>query len=106
MGKSPRRKPVRLGGKLRQIRTSFQVSQDGILVLMDLADEYTRNNVSNFELNRREPPLYLLLQYARIAGICLDLLADDSADLPSTLPGIPVHSGVQTAIPGRRGAKN
>jgi len=39
-------------------------------------------HISQFESNKREPPLPVLLQYARIAGVALEALADDGLDLP------------------------
>jgi hypothetical protein len=42
-------------------------------------------HISDFELNRRVPPLPLLLQYSKLAGVCLNVLADDDLDLPETI---------------------
>jgi transcriptional regulator with XRE-family HTH domain len=42
--------------------------------------------ISNFEQGKREPPLQLLLAYARLANIPLEILADDKLDLPAKLP--------------------
>jgi transcriptional regulator with XRE-family HTH domain len=42
--------------------------------------------ISNFEQGKREPPLQLLLAYARLANIPLEILADDKLDLPAELP--------------------
>jgi hypothetical protein len=49
------------------------------------------NRISEFELGKNEPPLPVLLQYARVAGICPELLIDDELDLPSRLPSTPKH---------------
>jgi pyrimidine operon attenuation protein/uracil phosphoribosyltransferase len=43
----------------------------------------------------REPALHVLLKYARIAGVCLDVLVDDDLDLPDRLPAKPSHKGVK-----------
>ena len=45
------------------------------------ADSFTRNNISAFELGTREPPLPVLLAYARLAGISTDVLIDDELNL-------------------------
>ena len=37
--------------------------------------------------NDDEPPLSILLQYARIAGVHLEEIVDDDLELPSTLLG-------------------
>lgn len=91
MGKSKRAKPVRLAEKLLLIRTALGISQNEMLRRVGLADEFSRNYISAFELGTREPPLPVLLQYARVAGVCVDLLIDDSIDLPAKLPSKPKH---------------
>jgi hypothetical protein len=42
-------------------------------------------NISGMERGEREPPLLLLLAYARLIGISTDVLIDDSLDLPKNL---------------------
>ncbi len=42
------------------------------------------SRISEFELGRRFPPVYVLLAYARTAGIHIDDLVDDDAQ-PSIL---------------------
>jgi transcriptional regulator with XRE-family HTH domain len=39
-------------------------------------------HISEFESGKREPPLHILLGYARLASVPLELLADDGLDLP------------------------
>jgi transcriptional regulator with XRE-family HTH domain len=91
MGRMPRPKPARLAEKLLQIRLSLNVSQDGMLRLLGLDEKLFRSAVSGYELGTREPPLPVLLNYARLAGLCLDTLADDTIRLPRKLPGKPKH---------------
>ena len=95
MGKYPRRKQKRLGEKLRQIRETLNLSQNEILWRLGLSEDYSRTIISNYEQDHREPPLYVLLQYARLAGVCLDAIVDDDVDLPKTLPATPKHRGVK-----------
>jgi transcriptional regulator with XRE-family HTH domain len=45
---------------------------------------YTR--ISDYERGEREPPLIVLLQYARVAGVPTEVLIDDELDLPANLP--------------------
>jgi transcriptional regulator with XRE-family HTH domain len=95
MGKRPRRKQERLGGKLQQIRLALGLSQDDMVRRLGAESDISRGLISNYELGEREPPLYVLLGYARIAGVCLDVLVDDDLDLPARLPGKPKHEGVK-----------
>ncbi len=65
MGKFPRRRQKRLGEKLLQIRETLELSQSEILRYMGLDEQYSRNIISNYEKDHREPPLFVLLGYAR-----------------------------------------
>ena len=44
--------------------------------------DVSRAAISQYESNRREPSLPILLRYARLARISIDVLADDKMDLP------------------------
>ena len=88
---APRQKPERLAEKLKQIRLSLGLSQDGMLERLGVADEFVRSRISAYELGNREPPLLVLLKYAEAAGVCLDVLANDELDLPEKLPAKPKH---------------
>jgi transcriptional regulator with XRE-family HTH domain len=91
MGRASRSKPTYLAGKLLEIRTKLELSQNGIIKRMGLDDKLTREEVSAFERGIRVPPLPVLLKYSRMAGICLDVLVDDELDLPEKLPSKPKH---------------
>jgi transcriptional regulator with XRE-family HTH domain len=84
MGVKARQKPARLAEKLIQIRETLGLSQNELIRQLDV--ELTQNRVSDYELGKGEPPLPLLLRYARLAGVCLERLVDDDLDLPETLP--------------------
>jgi len=86
MGKAARLRPKRLGAKLRQIRDAFGLSQNGIIRHLGLTDVVAREHISAFELGKREPPLLVLLRYARAADVAIDVLADDDIDLPKRIP--------------------
>jgi len=105
VGRYPRRKQRRLGEKLRQIRETLNLSQSQILWRLGLSEEYTRTIISNYEQDHREPSLFVLLQYARLAGICLDAIVDDDVELPKTLPATPTHRGVKISAGKSRPAK-
>jgi hypothetical protein len=42
------------------------------------------SNISEFESNKRETSLLVLLRYARIAGVSTDVLIDDKLNLPKS----------------------
>jgi transcriptional regulator with XRE-family HTH domain len=86
MARVPRPKPERLPEKLLQIRLALDLSQGGMLYQLGLHDKLTRTAVSAYELGTSEPPLPVLLKYARLAGISTDVLIDDDMDLPPKLP--------------------
>jgi hypothetical protein len=60
---------------------------------LGLENQILRSNISSYEIGDREPPLYVLLKYARLAGVCLDVIVDDEIHLPGHLPATPDHSG-------------
>ena len=86
MGRMKRPSPVRLAGKLLQIREELGLSQNGMLRKLGLEDDYARTAISSFERGEKEPPLTVLLRYAEVANVCLDMLADDKQKLPRGVP--------------------
>lgn len=86
MAKVSRQKPERLARKLLQIRESLGLSQNGMLRLLGLEGEYFQSSVSGYELGTKEPPLPVLLAYARAVGVSTDVLIDDDLELPEQLP--------------------
>ena len=95
MGKAQRPRPARLAAKLVMIRQALGLSQNEMLSRLGLAHEFGRNYISAFELGTREPPLPVLLAYARIAGIWLDVLVDDELELPNSIPSSPKSEGIK-----------
>lgn len=79
-------RPQRLGEKLREIRLALGLSQTEMLKRLGVEDKIWYTQISSYELGRRDPPLMILLQYARVAGISTDVLIDDEMDLPAKLP--------------------
>jgi transcriptional regulator with XRE-family HTH domain len=78
-------RPERLGEKLREIRLSLGLSQTEMLKRLGLEDAIWYTQISSYELGRRDPPLMILLQYARVANVSTDVLIDDESDLPEKL---------------------
>jgi transcriptional regulator with XRE-family HTH domain len=100
MGRASRRKrhyPKRLGEKLRQIRTALGLSQTAMLERLGNPEGILGTSISAYERGGREPPLLVLLEYARVAGVCVDSLLDDNLNLPDRLPDTHKHR-----VKGRR----
>jgi transcriptional regulator with XRE-family HTH domain len=95
MGRAARPKPLRLGEKLLRIRTALELSQDRMVERLSASDTLTSASISAYELGQREPPLSVLLEYARLANVYLDVLADDELDLPKRLPATPKSEGIK-----------
>jgi transcriptional regulator with XRE-family HTH domain len=89
MGAKARPKPKHLAEKLLQIRNMLGLSQNEMIKRLGV--DLTQNRISDYELDMGEPPLPVLLRYARVAGVCLDVLVDDELDLPARLPSKPKH---------------
>ena len=86
MARVPRPRPQRLAEKLKAIRTKLNLSQNEMLARLGMSDTYNRSVISGYELGSKEPPLPILLKYARLAGISTDVLIDDKLDLPTVRP--------------------
>ena len=91
MGRKARPKPSRLAEKLLRVREALGVSQGEMFRLLDVAEFSEVKRISDYEIDKSEPPLPVLLQYARVAGVCVDVLIDDDLDLPDKLPARPKH---------------
>lgn len=81
-----RPKPKRLAEKLRQIREALGLSQTEMLRRLGLEEGMQYARISEYETGQREPSLLTLLEYSRVAGVHMEVLADDEADLPERLP--------------------
>ena len=86
MGES-RWRPTRLAQKLRQIRAILKLSQSKLHKELGVEEEIDYNRISDYELNKFDPPLPVLAEYARVARIHLEVIVDDRLDLPENLPG-------------------
>lgn len=84
MGRSSRPKPARLAVKLRRIREALGVSQAEMVKRLDFPRIHPAH-VSGYERGEREPPLPVLLRYARLVKVSTDVLIDDELDLPKRL---------------------
>ena len=95
MGRQLRPRPRRLAAKLRQIRTSLGLTQEQMFELLgDTGTPLRSGHIGEFETDRREPNLLVILAYARVmsttgSGEFLEALLDDYMDLPDKLPADP-----------------
>jgi transcriptional regulator with XRE-family HTH domain len=85
MGIAARFKSARLAEKLTRIRIALGLSQNEMISRLGFSEDLIREEISAFELGKRQPPLQVLLQYARCASISTDVLIDDELDLPDKL---------------------
>jgi hypothetical protein len=53
-----------------------------LLTIRRVQDQIHYPNISKYELDKNEPPLGILLAYARLAEIPVEYLIDDALDLP------------------------
>jgi len=95
MGQASRQTPGRLAEKLTRIRLVMELSQNELIKRLDLESELTQARISAYERAIREPPLLVLLSYARLAGVFVDVLIDDDLDLPAKLPARPTSVGTK-----------
>ena len=86
MGKRARMRQERLAEKLLQIRLALGLSQSEMLRRLGFEDALDYKRISEYELGKNEPPLAVLLSYARAVNVSTDVLIDDELDLPAKLP--------------------
>jgi transcriptional regulator with XRE-family HTH domain len=100
-----RSRPKRLAEKLLQIRNALGLSQSEMWRRLGVEDEIPYKRISKYELDQNEPPLSVLLQYARVAGVHMEALVDDELDLPDKLPGTVQHESIKRQYTPRRKAR-
>lgn len=91
MDQRRRPRPAHLAKKLRHIRHLLALSQTEMVKLLNARESMHYSRVSEYELGKREPSLLTLLAYARVAGVHLEDLVDDTILLPDRLPGNVVY---------------
>lgn len=103
MGRSRRPRPTRLAAKLRQIRTALGFTQQQMFERLGATKTpLYRGHIGEYETGTREPPMLVVLRYARVAGVPMEMLVDDDLDLPDMLPPPREVEGV---MPTKRAGK-
>ena len=102
MAGQPRKRSERLGEKLLQIRAALGLSQSEMLKRLGYDESIFYNRISDYELSKRTPPLPLILEYARVAGVHMEDLVDDELDLPHKLPGDVRYQGLKRKPTSRK----
>lgn len=97
MGRASRRRylPARIGEKFLRIRSVLNLTQQRMLERLDLPDEVTQSNISAYERGTKEPPIFVIIKYAEIANVWIDVLVKDSLDLPENLPAKAKSEGIK-----------
>ena len=74
--------PKKLGRKMRQIRERLGMSQREIVAALNYKDTPLRaSQISQYENGQREPTMMLVLAYARLAKVPMEVLVDDKLKL-------------------------
>lgn len=101
MGSASRQSPKFLAQKLRAIRKAIEggISQEDMVRRLGLTGVINRTYISRYEAGILEPPLNVLVRYAEVAGLHLEVLADDEILLPDKIPAVPKSAGVRKPQP-------
>lgn len=96
MGRAARHKTPGLADKLRCIRETLGLTQAGMLDALALPKNSTiiQSSISQYERGLIEPPLTVLVRYADVANVTLDVLARPELNLPEGLPSRVRYGGV------------
>ena len=77
----PRPRPKHLAAKLLKIRRDLGISQAGMVKRIGLGIPYSYSFISKYENDKNEPPSMVLLAYAKLIGVSVDVLIDDEREL-------------------------
>ncbi|MDQ3743428.1 MAG: helix-turn-helix domain-containing protein [Acidobacteriota bacterium] len=96
-----RQRAERLAEKLLRVRLELGLSQTEMLRRLSAEEMVAYTRISEYERGIREPPLPILLRYARVAGVPTEVLIDDELDLPAKLPGPTNHEEIKRKFTSR-----
>lgn len=97
-----RPRPARLAEKLLQIRLALGLSQTELWKRLGVEDLIEYTSISKYELDKNEPPLVILLNYARLANVYIEALVDDDVNLPDRLPSPTKTEGIRPKRAARK----
>jgi transcriptional regulator with XRE-family HTH domain len=101
MGLAARDRPERLADKIFEIRVGLGLTQTQMRDHLGLDCHVAY--ISFWETGKSEPPLPVLLAYARCIGVWTDVLIDDALDLPTIKSILPQRQKRQKrAAPKKR----
>lgn len=82
MGRARRHKPQKLAQKLQAIRENAGLSMSEMIERIGSDDiPLYKSDISKYEAGTREPPLVILLRYARLGKISVETLIDDELEI-------------------------
>jgi len=89
MSRSKAEQPKRLAEKLKQIRLTLGLTQEGMFQALQKEIKGDAKihfgYITRYESGSRVPSLLVLLAYSRVSGVTLDVLIDDELFLPEKL---------------------
>jgi transcriptional regulator with XRE-family HTH domain len=82
VGQNKRPIPAKLGPKLKAIRSHLGLTGAQLIERLDCPSiPLNTGSIAQYEQGFREPSLIVLVHYARLAKIHMEVLADDEIDL-------------------------
>ncbi|MGI8467801.1 MAG: helix-turn-helix domain-containing protein [Pyrinomonadaceae bacterium] len=82
MGRSTRHRPKNLAQKLQKIREDLGLSMSELVNQIGSEDiPLYKADISKYEAGLREPPLVILLRYARLGKISVESIIDDDLEI-------------------------
>ncbi|MDQ3816385.1 MAG: helix-turn-helix domain-containing protein [Acidobacteriota bacterium] len=92
-----------MAAKLLRIRKSLDLPQEKMAEKLNTRPSPVYpTHVSEFERGLREPSLLVLLKYAQIAGVPMDVLVNDELSLPDHLPVMAEYEWVMRPVERRK----
>jgi len=103
MGTRPRHRPERLGEKLLEIRNALGLSQSELLKRLEADEDLAFTASLEYESDKREPPLWLLLAYGARCGLSTSkTLSTTTWICPTNFPATSTTAASTQAPPRRR----